>query len=148
MFRGLDGIGAHAFEVEPMHLRPARQHRHQPPCAHLDRLLHHVVQTRMFQWCEQVVDVRALVLGAHKILGDEGSGLLRDIRQFGPPFAVASVEDEHRIAGLQAQDIDQIIHLLARQPDCRAGGKWRVEKEAGGIEFVSGQGRTPGTRSL
>ena len=54
---GLDRVGAHALEIDALGLGVARQHRLQPRGAHLDRLLHHVVEPRVLERREQVMQV-------------------------------------------------------------------------------------------
>ena len=46
---GLDGIGAHAFEIDPRDLAVTGKHRLQLRGAHLDCFLHHVIEPRRLE---------------------------------------------------------------------------------------------------
>ena len=54
---GLDRIGPHPLEIDARDLGVPREHRLQARGAHLDRLLHHVVEPRMLERGEQVMQV-------------------------------------------------------------------------------------------
>ena len=43
----LDGVGAHAVKIDPLGLRMPHDYGLQARDAHLDRLLHHVVEARV-----------------------------------------------------------------------------------------------------
>ena len=94
----LDGVGAHAVEVDARDVGSLRQHRSQPGCAHLGRLLHHVVEARMLQRRKQVVQVGAGLLRpdlVRDLESDVAPAAPRDPRL---PLAVAPVEDEKAVA--------------------------------------------------
>ena len=55
---GLDRVGAHALGIDARDLAVAGEHRLQPRDAHLDRLLHHVVEPGRLERREQVMQVR------------------------------------------------------------------------------------------
>ena len=59
---GFDDIGAHPLAIDPRDLGEARQNRLQSRRAHLDRLLHHVVEPGMFQRRKHIGDVGQAVL--------------------------------------------------------------------------------------
>ena len=57
MLGRLDRVRAHAAEIDALGLGVARDDRLQPRDAHLDRLLHHVVEARVLERREQIVQV-------------------------------------------------------------------------------------------
>ena len=98
---GLDHIGAHPLAVDPRDLGEAGQNRLQSCRAHLDRLLHHVVEPGMLQRREHIGDVGQAVLRPG--LGDDRQAV-RPLaaRDLGLPFAVAAVEHQNRCRRRQA----------------------------------------------
>src|SRR6185312_8517034 len=97
---------------------------------HFHRLLHHVVQPRMFERRKNISKIREAVLGA---------GPARDGEDIWPlatgygclPFALASVERQNGVAGRQPQHIAEIVALVPLQGDAGTLGKWRIDKEPG-----------------
>jgi hypothetical protein len=110
LLRGLDGICAHALEVDARDLRVAHEHRLQSRGAHLHRLLCHVVEASMFEWCEQVMQVERPGLRPRAFDDGKREGAFLAPER-AAPFAVAAVEDQHAVAGFQAQHGAEIVGL-------------------------------------
>ena len=129
----LDDIGAHPLAVDATDLGEAGQDRLQRRGAHLDGLLHHVVEPGVFQRREDVGDIGQAILRP---------GLGGDIQTVGPfasrdrslPFAVASVEHQDGLAGGKPQHIAEIIALVALQRDRFARPPARHRQTAGDFE--------------
>ena len=100
MLRGLDRVRAHAVEIDALRLRMAHDDRLQARDSHLDRFLHHVVEPRMFQWREQVVQVAQLGLLPRALDDDELRAFLSRGAELCTPLAIALVEDQNRRTGL------------------------------------------------
>jgi hypothetical protein len=136
LFRGLDDIGAHPLAIDPRDLGETRQNRLQPRGAHLDRLLHDVVEPGMLQRRKDVGDVGQAILRSDLV---DDRQLIRPLaaRDLRPPLAVLSVEHEDGIAGLKPQHIAKIIALVPRQRDALARAQGGVDEQVGGakIEF-------------
>ena len=62
LLAGLDRVRAQALEIDARDLGAPGDDRHEPPRAHLDRLLRHVVEPRVLERREQIVDVRRRLL--------------------------------------------------------------------------------------
>ena len=60
---GLDGVGAHAVEIDARDLGMPGDHRLQAGRPHLDGLLHHVVEAGMLERREQVMQIECAGLG-------------------------------------------------------------------------------------
>ena len=130
MLRRFDGVCAHSIGVDARHLAVARQHRLQPRDAHLDSLLHHVIEARRLERRKQVVQVgrRGLLprLGA-----DFERGLSLLARDGRAPFAVAAVKDENAIARAQAQNVGEVMGLRLLERDADAFPKRRRDVKTG-----------------
>ena len=85
-------------------------HRLQPRHADLDRLLHHIVEPLVLERREQVMQVGRLVCGRTCSCSQHLTAC-RDRQQRRPPFAVAAIEQQHRVAGLEPQHVAQIMRL-------------------------------------
>ena len=79
---GFDGVRPHALEIDARHLAVAGEHRLQPRGAHLDRLLHHVVEPRRFERREQIMQV-----GRHGLVAGFGADDAARPRAFAPSSA-------------------------------------------------------------
>ncbi len=90
----LDGIGAHALEVDPAALGPAGEDGLQGADAHLHRLLDHVVETRVLQGREQVEEIERVGLLPPALCRDQLRRLAAFDLHVRPPFPVPAVEDE------------------------------------------------------
>jgi hypothetical protein len=64
-------------------------------------------------------------------------GALGAIGKARAPFALAAVEDEDAVAGLQPQHVLEIVRLRVIEREPRAGGKRGVDKEARRAEIVA-----------
>ena len=140
LFGRFDRIGPHAGEIDTGRLGAMRHDRLQPAGAHFDGLLHHVIEPRMFQRREQVVEIAGALLRARLRFDPQDGGFPRRARKTGAPFAIAAVEDENGIALRQPQHVHEIIRLLARETEFAALLQRRIEKKAGCVEFVAGHG--------
>ena len=78
---GLDGVRAHPRQIDALGLGVPRDHRLQPRDAHLDRLLHHVVEARVLERREQVVQIAGRGLLAHALGDVQPHRLLARTRQ-------------------------------------------------------------------
>ena len=131
---GLDDIGAHPLAVDPRDLGEAGQHRLQRGRAHLDRLLHHVVEPRMLQRRKHVGEVGQAVLRP---------GLGDDAQAVGPlaagdrglPFAVAAVEHQNGVAGGKPQHVAEIIALVALERDRFARRQRGIDEQPGAAKI-------------
>ena len=96
--------------VDARDLAVAGEHGLQPRNAHLDRLLHHVVEPRGFQRREQIVQVGGLSLGPGFAADmQHGSALLQ--LNGGIPLAVAAIEDQHAIIRFEPQHRGEVMRL-------------------------------------
>src|SRR5262249_279925 len=140
LFGGLDGVRPHPLEIDARHLGMPGQHRHQARRAHFDRLLHHVVEARLLKRREQVVEVESWRLRARSLADRERKRAFDAVSQGGPPFAVAAVEHEHRIAALEAEHIAQVmgLHRVEREPSAIV--EWGIHVEPWGAKVVAWHG--------
>ncbi|CAM5190671.1 hypothetical protein BTHI11S_02571 [Bosea thiooxidans] len=70
------------------------------------------------------------------------AGLLAPFRHHvRQPFAVAAVEDEHAVSGLEPQDVEQIVGLLALQRQDGLRRKSPVDEKPVAGEIGNGHGR-------
>ena len=99
LFGRFDGIRADALEVHALNLRMPRHHRLQPRSPEFHRLLHHVIEAGMLDGSEQVVQIAGRALRPGRFGDFERICPLGCARQDRPPFAIAPVEDQDRIAG-------------------------------------------------
>ena len=102
----------------------------QAPHPQLGCLLHHVVEARVLQGREEIVDI-----GRQRHIGDVAFAAqsrlpFRHGSQMRQPFAVPGVEHANRIAGGQAQDIHQIVALVVRQLDLAMPRQVAIEEKA------------------
>ena len=137
-----NGIGAHALEIDPRDLAMTGEDRLQPRHAHFDGLLHHVIEPRRFERCEQVVQVQGLGLGTR--LGGDGErhralGALREARA---PFAITAVKDQHRLARFEPQHMGQVMRLGAIEDDARPRREAGVDVKTRAFEIVAGHGHS------
>ena len=87
----------------------------QPPRPHLDRLLRDIVEARVLERREKIVDVGGIFLRPRALPNASVAPLRRERGDRGGEFAVAPVEDEHARAGPEAQHVDEIMRLIGRQ---------------------------------
>ena len=88
-----------------------RHDRLQHACAHLDGLLHEIVEPPDLERREEIVQVRSLRLRPGLLDRFQQDLLLRGIAQRHQPFAVAAVEHRHLVAGGQAHHRGQVAAL-------------------------------------
>jgi hypothetical protein len=74
---GLHRVAAHALLIDARHLGVTREHRLQPRGAHLDCLLHHVIEPLMLERGEQVMQVERRGLRTGLLADDERGPLSR-----------------------------------------------------------------------
>src|SRR5690349_10924059 len=73
-------------------------------------------------------------------LTDRRRRLFAGAAEHGPPLAIASVEQQHGIARLAAQDVDQMIGRPRRKRQFPPGRQGLVDIDAGGAEFDARHG--------
>ena len=135
---GLDRIGLHALDIDPRRLGMARGHRLKPRGAEFHRLLHHVIEPRMFERREKVMQVAGRVLRPG-LLGDgERDRLFALAHQVRAPFAIAPVEHQNRVARLQPQHVGQVIGLSLVQWNTDAAVKRGRDEQTRRAEIVAG----------
>ena len=134
---GLDRVGAHALEIDASDLAVLHRDRLQPRGAHLDRLLHHVVEARVLERREQVVQIARRRLRPRLLADVERGGALAGVGEARAPLAVAAVEEEHAVAGFEPHDVLQIVRLRSVERQPRAGGERGVDIEARRAEIVA-----------
>src|SRR5262249_24836172 len=113
-----DSVRPHSLEIDARDLGMPGQHRLQARRAHFDRLLHHVVEARLLERREQVVEIEGWRLRPRALADRERKRAFAAVSQGGPPFALAAVEYEHRIAALKAEHVAQVVglHRVEREP--------------------------------
>jgi len=136
LLRRLDDVRAHALGIDAGDLRVPRQHRLDARGAHLDRLLHYVVEPGVLERREHEIDPSGCRLRPRLIADRERAAALAHRRDLGPPFAVAAVEQKHGVAGRQAQHVEEIIGAVAVERHFRPGGKPLVDVKARRAEIV------------
>ena len=112
MFGSLDDIGPKPLDADLGNLRMLGDDGLQDAGAHLDCLLHQIVEASDFQRRETVDQIGRCRLRPRQFDGFEPYGLLRLLGDPRQPFAVASVEDEQLGAFCHAQHVGQIMALL------------------------------------
>ena len=80
------------------------------------------------------------VLLPDPLAAEEIGGLTALHRHLRAPLAVPAVEDQDRLAGLQAQDVQEVIGLPPVEGDLLPTLEGRIDEEAGGVEIVFGHG--------
>jgi hypothetical protein len=140
---GFDRVRAHALGVDAGDLAVAGQHRLQARDAHLDRLLHHVVEPRRLQWCERIMQIGRHGLVAQLGADEERSrALVQHDRR--TPLAVPAVENINAVAILEAQDVGEIMRLGGGKRDRGASRERGVHVEAGTAKIIPGHERNMG----
>jgi len=130
----------HALEVDAGDLSVPGEDRLQAGRAHLDRLLHHVVEARVLERCEQIMQVERGGLGPGARADGEREPAFSGARERAPPFAVAAVEYQHAIARFQPQHVGEVIGLRCVERDARALLDRRVEVKARDTDIAAGHG--------
>ena len=115
MLGGLDRVGAHTLDVDALDLGVLRQHRLQPGHAHLDCLLHHVVEALVLERCKQVVQVLRLGLRPGLFLQDQDGAFAIGERRL--PFTIFAIERQNPVASLEAQHVAKIMRLRFLEGD-------------------------------
>ena len=87
---GFDGVGAHAIQIDAGRDRVMREHGLQMRDAHLGGLLHHVVEPRVLQRREEIVEVGPGCLGTRLRQAFQRAAPLAGRGDPRPPFAVAA----------------------------------------------------------
>ena len=135
---GLDDIGAHPLAVDPRDLGEAGQNRLQSCRAHLDRLLHHIVEPGMLQRREHIGDVGQAILRPGLRARSQAVGPLA-AGDLGLPFAVAAVEHQDGVAGGEPQHIAEIVALVrARARPSAPAPKGASTNSRGARKSISG----------
>ena len=91
-------IGAHAIQVYPLCNSAACHYGAQSPRAQFRCFLHHVVQSRMLERRENIIDVGRQFRFGHKPFTAQRNLFLADGCNIGEPLAVPAIEGPHRIA--------------------------------------------------
>jgi len=92
LFGGLDHIGAQALQVHAPNLSAPREHGDQPGDAHLRSLLNHIIEARLLERREGVVEIAGRGLRPRLFQRDKRRLLARGQFDPRPPFSVAAVE--------------------------------------------------------
>jgi len=100
---------------------------------------HHVVEPRVLERSKQIFEIGGGRLGPGLFQHLQEGGLAAGAK-IGPPFPVAAVEDEHRLAVRQAQHVDEIIRLRAGKPEASAGLDRLLQEQPRRAEIVAGHG--------
>ncbi len=95
------------------------QNRLQARGAHLNGLLHHVIQPRRLEWGEQVMQVGRR--GLRPGLSDQGhpDRALAGFGDLGLPLAIAPVEQKDALPGFEPQDVGQVMALRMIERNAR-----------------------------
>ena len=128
LFGGLDHIGAQALQIHAPNLSAPREHGDQPRDAHLRGLLNHIIESRLLERREGVVEIAGRALRAHLFQDDKRRLFARGHFDPRPPFSVAAVEQQHRIVRAQAQHVQEIVPRRRRRNDARADMKRRFDE--------------------
>ena len=128
LFRGLDHIGAQALQIHAPNLSAPREHGNEPRDAHLRGFLNHVIEARLLERREGVVEIAGRALRARLFEGDKRRLLARSHFDPRPPFAVAAVEQQHRIVRAQAQHVQEVVPRRRSRNDARADMKRRFDE--------------------
>jgi len=118
----------------------ACHHRLQARDAHLDRLLHHIVEARALERRKQVMQVVGRGLRPGLGLEPHRHGALSRDSEAAPPFPVAAIEQQDRVVRLKPQHMGEIMALRLFERDRRAGLQRLVDMKAGAAEIVAGHG--------
>src|SRR5829696_3017693 len=116
-------IASQAVDVDAFSNGAPGDDRPEPPCPHLCRLLGHVVEPRMFERSEQVIDIGQRRSIAQLAIAAQGKVALACCDNLRQPLAIGTVEQAKRRAPLQAHHMKQIMSLLILQHDGGAGGE-------------------------
>ena len=122
MLRRLDGIGAHAIEIDARDLAMLREDGLQSRYPHLDRLLHHIIKPCRFKRCEQILQVAGGGLLSCAI-GNAQRRVAPAAFEHGAPFAVAAVEEQDFLPVCEPQHSSKVMGLGTIERDRSAGGK-------------------------
>src|SRR6185312_12998816 len=118
-------------------LRMLRDHRLDSRHAHLDRLLHEIVEARVLQRREQQVQIGGRSLCTRLSGNMQGAAALAGLADAAPPLAVPPIEEENGSTLRQPKHIEQVIRLVAVERDLGAALERRVEIEPRGTEVVA-----------
>src|SRR5262249_20595112 len=102
------------------------------------RLLHHVVEPRVLERREQIMQVERGGLGPGARADGEREPAFSGARERAPPFAVAAVEYQQATARFQPQHVAAAISLTRVERDACPLLDRRVEVKARGAEIAAG----------
>ena len=91
----------------------------------------------MLERGEGIDEVGCPVLLAGPLAADEIGGLAALHRDLRPPLAVPAVEDQDRLAGLQAQDVQEVIGLRPVEGDLAPSLRGASTKRRGALKSYS-----------
>ncbi len=134
---GFHRIGSHPLEVDAADLGVLGRDWLQTRHAELDRLLHHIVQPLVLERSEQVMQVGRLGLRPSP-LADGQHGPLAARQQRRPPFALAAVEHQHAVAGLEPEHVAEIMRLGRVERELSAGFERALNVQTGTAKVVTG----------
>ena len=120
------------------HLDVPREDRLQAGGAHFDRLLCHVVEAGVFEGGKPVVQIERAALGPGAGTDGQRKAAFSRTREHPLPFAVTTVENQHRIAGFQPQHVAEIVCLRGVERDGRPVVERHPQVEARRAEIVTG----------
>ncbi len=106
-------------------------HRLQHADPELGRLLGQEIDALTLDGREQEPEIGERRLGAQASFHAQPASALFRFGDDSAPFAVAAIEDEHRIAPPPAHDIEQIMTLLSRQREQGVRRQGRLDEKPG-----------------
>ena len=108
----LDDIGPHLVQIGDLALHMLCHDGLQQARAHLDRLLHEIIEPSDLQRREEVMQIGGSRLRPRFLDRRQQNALAGGEGEAGSPFAVAAVEDEQFGAIFHAQHIGKIVELV------------------------------------
>src|SRR5947207_2803264 len=139
LLRRFDRLGAHPLGIDAPHLREASEDGDEARGAHLDRLLHHIVEPGVLERSEQILEVRRRCLRPRGFDDPQPQGLAARLDR-GAPLPFPAVEEENRILFLEAQHVLEIMAARRRKLDACSGPERILDIEPRRAEIVANHG--------
>ena len=141
MLGGLHGVGPQAVEVEALGVGQPGHHRHQGRDAEFRGEACDVIDRRALDRGEQQPEVGLGALWAGPIADQGGAPPSAfEVADFGPPFAVAAVEQQQSVADAAPHDDTEIMGLGRGQLDGGARLQRAIDEQAqSGHGFLAGK---------
>ena len=109
---GLHRMGLQAVLADAFGIGVAGLHRHEPRHPQFHRLFHDEIGARLLDRREQQPQVGRQALRRGLPDAAQHPGPLARLLDLRPPFAIAAIEQRHRIARRQSHDVEQIVGLI------------------------------------